>query len=504
MFAGRAIWSMTLPLTDVVAHTPMPPSPNRLLGTSTTIAVTFSPVKKLVPGELEAVAEAVEVEEERIVEGAGAQHRVGRTSNNRLTTSLDRTNVRLMDIEMISHLGRQLAATDISTSELSECRSLLEEIRRAQAALESHKLAVIDRITELGTQHPEVLPEQIVADATRVTLSKALEPFKRVNAVKLLPDLAPALATGDISTEHVDVVARAVGQLSNDIDRARFAARSEFLVGVAARTNPTEFGRTVRAELQRAQRDNDGIATLQRQREATSLRTWIDQTTGMWCLHGEFDPETGVTLHRRLSNTIEKLFHDSHPATCPTDPLRKQDHLRALALVAMTDGNGVAAKGQIDISVLIDARTLATGPHDRTIIDCGIPIQLPVESIRRMLCTADVTPIVVGADGTRLYLGRTTRLASADQRKVLRALYRTCAITGCCVAWDQLIIHHLREYVAHNGPSDIDNLLPLCVRHHHLAHEGGWKLHVAADRTLTINLPDGTVMTTGPPNVWAA
>ena len=52
----------------------------------------------------------------------------------------------------------------------------------------------------------------------------------------------------------------------------------------------------------------------------------------MWCLRGEFDPETGAILDKRLKDAVEALFHDATPDTCPTDLLAKQHHLRALAL----------------------------------------------------------------------------------------------------------------------------------------------------------------------------
>ena len=58
-----------------------------------------------------------------------------------------------------------------------------------------------------------------------------------------------------------------------------------------------EFAKAVRGELRRVCAD-DGIDRLHRQRQATSLRSWVDRDTGMWCLHGEFDPETGLTLDR--------------------------------------------------------------------------------------------------------------------------------------------------------------------------------------------------------------
>jgi len=49
--------------------------------------------------------------------------------------------------------------------------------------------------------------------------------------------------------------------------------------------------------------------------------------------------------------------------------------------------------------------------------------------------------------------------------------------------------------------TDIDNLLPICDRHHHRVHEGGWTVALDAHRNLTITYPDGNIQTTGPPNI---
>ena len=48
------------------------------------------------------------------------------------------------------------------------------------------------------------------------------------------------------------------------------------------------------------------------------------------------------------------------------------------------------------------------------------------------------------------------------------------------------------------------NLLPVCTKHHHAAHDGGWHLHLnPRNRTLTITYADGSVQTTGPPRASA-
>ncbi len=307
----------------------------------------------------------------------------------------------------------------------------------------------------------------------------------------------PHYATATLLAGTSTWSARALRPLTAE-QRDRLAERGNVLALAASQLPRDDFARTVRAEIRRIDND-DGIDRLQRQRRNTSLRTWIDRDSGMWCLHGEFDPETGALLDGRLRRTIEALFHDQQPDTCPTDALLKQHHLRALALVALTSGH--ASSGRIDISVLIDADTLLHGVHPKSVIDYGLPIDLPVDTVRRWACQADITPIIVAADGVSMYLGHTTRTANRAQRRALRAMYRCCAIPGCSVGYDNCQIHHV-DWFRHLGRTDIDNLLPLCHKHHHSAHEGGWNLAIDSHRNLTITYPDATTMTTGPPSAW--
>jgi hypothetical protein len=81
-------------------------------------------------------------------------------------------------------------------------------------------------------------------------------------------------------------------------------------------------------------------------------------------------------------------------------------------------------------------------------------------------------------------------------------MYRCCAIPGCTVAFDNCDIHHIR-YFRNGGLTDIDQLLPVCNKHHHLVHEGHWQLALDNRRNLTLTFPDGAIMTTGPPTAPA-
>ena len=396
-------------------------------------------------------------------------------------------------------LVEALVDIDWSVCDQGAITTVLTDVRRVRGWLDSIEIAAARRLSQLAAESPSMFPERVAADAARVALTEASKGFERAATTTAIPQLADVLAAGEASGGHVDVVTRALRQLT-PTQRDRLAERGDILALAAAELPRDEFARTVRAEVRRIH-TNDGIDRLQQQRRSTSLRTWTDRDTGMWCLRGEFDPETGALLAARLRNTIEAMFHDHTPDTCPTDPLLKLHHLQALALDALTRGRGATSTGRIDMSVLIDLNTLIDGEHPDTITDCGIPVDLPAETLRRWACQADITPIIVGADGVSLYLGRTQRIANRAQRRALRAMYRHCAIPGCTVAYDNCQIHHLRWYRNH-GMTDINNLAPVCNKHHHLVHEGRWQLTIDHHRNLTITYPDGTIMTTGPPTAW--
>jgi uncharacterized protein DUF222 len=396
----------------------------------------------------------------------------------------------------VVELVQGLVAVDWVVADRAAVTAALADVRRVRGWLDSIEVSASRRLGELAEASPSIFPEHDAAQAGRVSLGEASKGFARAQTTAAIPELGDVLNRGDASGGHVDVVTRALRQLAPD-QRDRLAERGDVLALAASLLPRDEFARTVKQEVRRIHSD-DGIDRLQQQRRNTTLRTWTDKETGMWCLRGEFDPETGALLAGRLRNAVETMFHEHQPDTCPTDPLMKQNHLQALALDALTKGQFGRSSGRIDMSVLIDIETLLDGEHPNSIFDCGVPIDLPAETLRRWACLADITPIIVGADGVSLYLGREQRTANRAQRRALRAMYRCCAIPGCSVGFDNCQIHHLRWF-RNGGRTDIENLIPICNKHHHLVHEGGWDLTLDAGRNLTIIYPDGAIMTTGPP-----
>lgn len=111
----------------------------------------------------------------------------------------------------------------------------------------------------------------------------------------------------------------------------------------------------------------------------------------------------------------------------------------------------------------------------------------------RLICTAKVQGVLVGRGGKELHLGRTHRLASRSQRRALKVRDRNaCQFPGCHQS-RHLDAHHIVPW-SHGGPTDLDNLILLCGRHHTLVHEGGLGIEPAppgSGRSWDFRMPEG-------------
>jgi len=400
-----------------------------------------------------------------------------------------------MDVSQLRTLIAGTALVDVDA-----CRRELEHLRVLRGLSDAREVEVLSRLDELTVDGAAIFPEDELAKAAKSSLTKGVKIRHRKEACEHVPELGAALADGSTTGHRVDVLANATAGLKPaELDRV--AEHGALIAESAINCTERQYRETIERIVGRA-RDDDGLERLARQRTASRLRWWTDPY-GMWNLSGKLDPVRGGELEGRLRNTVEALFHDKTPDDAPSDPLERQDFLAAEALIAITEGKAIGS-GVPDVTVLIDQQTFLDGHrHDHSVIDAGLGrFGLPVETVRRWACIGTVTPVVVAADGVRIYLGRETRLANRAQRRALRVLYRTCAL--CDTPFEHTQAHHVNYYGLQQGLTDIDNLVPLCGRHHHLVHEGGWKLHLAADRTLTITRPDGHISIHDPPRAGAA
>ncbi len=175
-----------------------------------------------------------------------------------------------------------------------------------------------------------------------------------------------------------------------------------------------------------------------------------------------------------------------------------------VAVVAEPIALAAVGRGRSEILAVIDAdQPGGSGGPD---IDWGLPVEIPQRILSELIGRGDADVVgVVVRNGVVLHapgelnLGRGARHANRAQRRALRALYATCAVPRCRTHFTRCKVHHI-VWWSNGGRTDFDNLLPVCVHHHHKIHDSGWDVALGRNRQLTITLPDGSVMSTGPPN----
>ena len=292
----------------------------------------------------------------------------------------------------------------------------------------------------------------------RVAELRAWCDARQVHATRAQRRLAAEGRAADPQRQGVDAFTRGCRDLATSI-RARHDARSD-------------------------------VDDLEAQHAQSKISRWVDQTTGMHHTHIG-DPHTDRQTWSAVQQARSRLRRrNQQTGNKPT-----RDRLTVDALVdAVTSSGGPPAR--TGMVVHIDLSTLTGGHHDITLCETESGVPLPVDTVRRMACDADIILIVSNGDGVVLDEGRTKRLVTHQQRLAIEAVQATCSHPDCAVAIDDCRIHHLTPWAA-GGRTDLADMAPVCEPHHHLIHEGGWTLTMTPDRTATWTRPDGQHCWTG-------
>lgn len=101
---------------------------------------------------------------------------------------------------------------------------------------------------------------------------------------------------------------------------------------------------------------------------------------------------------------------------------------------------------------------------------------LPAALAERQKCNTGLVPVIADRDGNALNIGREQRLYTAKQRIALAIRDGGCRWTGCDRPASYCEAHHIDEWVADGGRTDIDRGVLLCRFHHMQLHHGGWRI----------------------------
>ena len=374
---------------------------------------------------------------------------------------------------------------------IAELRAFMADIRVRQAKLDAQMLEANARMISL--MHDPVSPTFVIPERELVaygglTSREAREVVSRGLVTEAAPEMGAVLASGDTTAAHVDALGR--GLKIAGAERDAFMAHLPELVEASTTMSASQFDQLVKETAKSVVAD-DGLSTFERQKRETFFKM-RSEADGCLSVSGKFDPISASILKSKIGRLVENMFH-SGDKKVPVEVMswiEPNDHRQAQALVALVNGASETASdvpSRAEIVVHVDLETLQQGLHAGGTCRTALGADLPVETVRRFACEAEILPVVLDGRSVPIDVGRSKRLATVHQRRALEAMYPTCAIPDCEVIFDHCNVHHI-EYWENGGSTDLNNMVPLCSRHHHAAHEGGWKLKLDPDtRELTIN-----------------
>ncbi len=401
----------------------------------------------------------------------------------------------------------------VTTRERLEALDRLETVRRRAGAASLDLLGSIDRSKDpaLGCATAKT-----IADVLRITPAEARRRLRDTGQLhprtsltgQQLPPLLPATAkawdAGLLDLEHLRTIQNFIRDLPEDLHPTEVEKAEAFLAEKATALRPDQL-----------QKVADRLATTLNPDGKFSDDYRATQRGFQWCGRQRPDgmsiaklvatPELRAMLEAWLAKFAAPGMcnpADQTPTTTgePTPAAADADRRTPAqrnhdAITALLRGQlGNPTLGQhnglpVTVIVTTTLEQLHTGAgHAHT----GGGSLLPMTDLIRMASHAWHYLAVFDKHTQRaLYLGRTKRIATPDQRIVMHGKERGCTFPGCDIPGYLTQTHHIKEW-ADGGTTDIDDLTFACKPHHQLITPGGWT---------TRKRPDGTTEWQPPPQI---
>ena len=358
-----------------------------------------------------------------------------------------------------------------------------------------------------GAQLVERLTRVSQAEAARrVAVGTAVRPSAAFDGTPLpapRPVVAEALTGGAIALDAAAVVVRCLDQAARtaDPEPEHLIAAETALVGTAARCTADEVG--VQARAWREALDPDGAEPRdERIRRKRAFRLGREKD-GLTPFSGVLTPVDAALLASAFTEADKR----------GTAPRFLSDVDRAAGMVVATDESGESTVTLVDgrtreqrhydvVTGLIGAGLRHTGAEpdgmrsnarvtavitlddlrDHSGVGWIDGVAEPVSSatVEQLVCSAGYAPILLGDAGEVLALGRTRRTFSPAQVRALAVRDGGCVNCGAPPGWCDA--HHVRQWKAHDGPTDIDNGVLLCRECHTLIHQNAYELRMIRGR----------------------
>ncbi|MDQ3760749.1 MAG: HNH endonuclease [Actinomycetota bacterium] len=288
-----------------------------------------------------------------------------------------------------------------------------------------------------------------------------------------LPETAAAVAEHAIGAADVAVIRSVLGRIPGHLGEEK---RAEVEAQLARHARTLDAGQlAVLGNRILAYLDQDGRPP--RDTPETRRRLSFHDRDGGYELRGWLDREAAEIVRSALSP-----LGAPRPATDTEIDLRDAAQRDADALVdlaqrALQAGDLPTESGERPQVVVTMSLAVLQGRIGSASLALGGPIN--AEVARRLACDARVIPVVLGARGEPLDIGRASQTVPAAIRRTVIARDRGCVFPDCSVPARWCEIHHVIHW-ANGGPTSVGNCVALCGRHHRLVHHSHWQIDMTS------------------------
>lgn len=375
-----------------------------------------------------------------------------------------------------------LALERLSLQELSlpDCETLARDLGRLRSRVDSLLCDVGSRVTDLD---PGIDAGEVLRQAARISARDAKETVLVGEQLREMPNVSYRFSTGDMTFRHAAALTKAAVQVGAEevdstielIDLASVLPADTFRrrVGVWTTRTIMETGADPLEMQQRARRGvkwsrwSDGMKIFRVELDAMS-GALVEQTLDaryrallMKDSAGGRDPDDVRTPVQRMADAYFEVMTHRDALTREALPVTGTQNLGPVAKlfvkVDVAELDGVGATGQIDV--------IGAGPVPRRVLETLSP-------------DTELVAMIFSGDGRPLWMGRKTRLGNAAQRLAVAVRDGGCFECGAPMYRCQL--HHIREW-KRGGPTDIDNLVAVCPRHHRWITDRNLRVERTAD-----------------------
>ncbi len=404
-------------------------------------------------------------------------------------------------VDVVHRLVSELAAinlSELSSDELVEALVPLERLRWSLDAVSAVVLHTADRRQATLELYGNFTPAHVTRFCPQ-SRGSVKRHIRNGHTLAFFTGFAAAHTQGLVSGDHI----AALGRVTNSRNQDVLVSVETKLLALARELPYPKFVETLTYLAKQA--DADGPEPVDP--EAGRLRH-VTHGDGVVDVTLRMAPVEGASLLELLEREADRLLRRyTHDRTLTLGELAVpgRPELLCEALTNLvTQGAAAGRTGQAPVTDL----TLVEQSHPNmavlrsvgldgffadTMFTTLTGIRLDPSVLATRLENAVVRRMLIDELGNPTHVTSPARTATAQQRRAVAVRDGGCVFPGCDCPVNWCDLHHVHHF-EHGGDTSVENLAPLCRRHHGLTHTNGWVMTATPDQRFIWTTPAGRTL----------